>query len=925
MSVGGSIVGRRPELARIRVLLSQTISGMGGALVVSGEAGIGKTALLQSIATEAKSQFDVRLATGIPSEQGLPYAALHTLLLQEPQDRALISADDTLAAIAGLRNVSTPPLAITVASSLLGHFSNLGEKRPLLLIVDDLQWIDQSSAMALVFAARRLLADRVAVIFGLRTNLISPNNPPQLNDPPPLDLRGFETMVLDLLPDSEGVDLLVSHGVPITTANAVAPRAGGLPLALAELARNFDTGPRGEEPISVNLPVMYLERINQLDPMAKQLCVAAAIDDDFRLLTSIFGVDTNVALERAEEAGVVTLSNGRIRFRHPLLRASALSSISPSEERRLHAAFADALLPHGEHDRIALHRAGAALGIDDSAAQILADFAARAYARGALRESSDALLRASQLTMDRVKRARWTLDAAEMIYNAGDAPGGLAIAERLRETAGDIDLSPKLETLILNASQWDRDPKFTVSRFRVEAQTLAAHDPRRAAWLYAHCSGMAFLSGDLQGGIDDGVRAIALAEQCNEFLPSMLARGNLLWNLFLAADQSREGVEHVAMATIMEMSSHSETIEGVTVAQAVVMMAVMEERWDDADTLLIDSSAASRRLGLRLSTVLFSMVQGALCWRRGRWHEGLVLATQDLADGELPAVALAWGRAAAAQITASLGDVEATKDLASRALGVAHSLRVPLIAAWASAALGQLELGYGRSDLALPYFDQVAVTIREIGMREPGFLMWQGDWIDALIDLNQRAEAEAAISELADAAERTGRGWARGVVARSEARLASVRLHAEERFDDALKEFSVLGMPFELARTLFARAEYRRALRLDHADADYLECGRIFRRLGAVGWIARVDNSSGVSPNVGGAKVAQEVTAVLSSAEMRVALLAAAGRTNKQISTELYVSIKTVEFHLQSIYRKLAVKNRAEFVRSFARSFDATR
>jgi DNA-binding CsgD family transcriptional regulator/tetratricopeptide (TPR) repeat protein len=906
------IVGRQTEQGALLALVDRIRTGHGGSLVVSGDAGMGKTALLRTLAANA-NDLDVRIVTGIPTEQSLPYAALYTLLLDRVNDRDVVAKDPVLATITGMNAVTTPPLEIAVASSVLSHFSALGESKPVLLIVDDLQWIDASSALALVFVARRLLADHVGVLFGLRTG--DPNN--KTKDE--IDLRGFEEIRLDLLADDDSVEFLVANGVARAAATESARRAGGLPLALTELISELKLPTLHENRKEVNLPRMYLERIEALQPAAHRLCIAAAIDDDLHLVRDLLGHEFAIALDQAEAANVVLCSEGRLRFRHPLLRASALSSLSASEERALHAEFAgllsDAQSNELNSDRIALHRGAAAIGADEEAAAALAVFAQRAYARGALREAIDALVRATELTNNRTLRATWTLEYAEIIYNGGDAPRALQIADELLRTHSDVSLSPKLETLVANASQWERDPQVTIERFRNEADNEIAvvGNPNRAAWLLAHASSMAFLSGDLRGGIHDGQRAIELADANGEFLAGLLARGNLMWTRFLSADLSADPDEQAIITTIMELASQSETIEGVTVGQAVVMTAVMQERWDVADRLLVDMSAVARRLGLRLSVVLFSMVQGALSWRRGRWQEGYVLATHDLEEGELPTVAKAWGRAAASSITATMGDETKTRELVAQVLAVAHPLRVPVVAAWAYASLGSLELGHGRPDLALPHFDRVAAIVKDMGLREPTFFLWQGDWIDSLIAMGLRAEAQAAIRDLGDVAELTGRSWARGVVARAEGQLATGR-NAEMHFEQSLKEFTVLGMPFEIARTTFARGMHRRSEGRANSQQDLSEAGRMFRRLGALGWVARVEDVTGgsVAPND-----RLNIQRVLSSAELRVALAVAASRTNKQVSSELYLSVKTVEFHLQSIYRKLGVKNRAEFVGLF--------
>jgi DNA-binding CsgD family transcriptional regulator len=943
------IVGRKTELDQLRNLVTRATSGLGGCVVVVGEAGIGKTRLLKTVGREIANEVSVRFATGIPTEQSLPYGALYSLLLHDEGDHALISEDPVLSAVTGKTSMTTPPQPIAVASALLSHLSLLGETKPLVLIVDDLQWIDPSSATALLFAGRRLLADRAAILFGMRTDAtgefphadeVQETHTPAPTFPVP-DIHGIETMILRPLTNEEGVDFLRRRGVSIPAANRVAPRTGGLPLALTEVAlRLVAQRDNTADRVDVDLPKNYVSRIEQLNPIARNLCVAAAIDSETHLVAKVIGADFEKAIAEAEAAGIIHLEKDRIAFRHPMLRAASLSTATSEEERRFHSLFANALSPSTEQDRIALHRASAALGIDDSAAQSLSEFARRAYSRGALHESADALLRAALLTTDKRLSDEWTLDAAQMYWNGGDARNALMLAERLGGGQHDEATATKLGNLIALASQWERDPKTIMMEARAQAAELS-DDMSRLAWTHAYMANLGYLAGDVGQGIVDADRAIELADASGDFVCGIVARGNLEFNLFLHGDHSRVVYGQLDVPTTMAIVSNAETADGVTAGQGMVMIAAMEERWDVADELLVEMSAVSRRRGLYSAMLLFAGVQASMFWRRGRWDEARALALEGLSDGGRPRVALAFGRATAAHITACMGNDQETHELAALALGTSTTLRVPIVTAWAHAALGQLELGKGRSDLALPHLDRVASLMQEIGISEPCFLFWHADWIDALIETGKSAEATQAIAALRQIADARGRRWARGVVERCSAQLESDPLVAEESFRNALKEFETLGMPFEAARTHMARGRHRqqRTTRTtqpatqgasqrvgpnettSEAQEDIREALRIFRRIGAKHWSAR---AAALETDVVGSST-EEASAILlridalSPAEQRVASLIAAGRTNKQVSSELFISIKTVDFHVQAIYRKLDVRNRAEFVGAFTR------
>jgi tetratricopeptide (TPR) repeat protein len=813
-----NVVGRTIEQDRLRQLVNRAVASQGGAMVISGPAGVGKTALLewlhgewvQGVADEAN--LDVRRVTGNPIRQRRPYDALQALLLTNSEERKAVAADPVLATVCGLVTQASPPQGIVVGSALLSHLSARAEARPIVLLIDDLAWIDTSSASALLFVARRLVADRVAMVFGVDSNALAlAGRTPRADTES--DVRGLDRIELSVLKDSP----------------------------------------------QPNLQKLYVEQIDSLSLAAQKLCSAAAIDDDYQLLASYMqsqDSEIDAALDEACSAGLLLRGVGteqRLRFCHPLMGSSALSAISPAQARKLHTSFAELLqasllsdrsrdrarpkspkrlagassrnsvaVPNlsplsdspwsGEvggnavADRIALHRADGALGTDDQAAELLTKFAQRAQQRGATSEACWALLRAAELTTDGALRDWWVVEAAQLFHNSGRAVDALALIEPLAarhsgaasevssvftsDTASeapsaalsaapspsgdrsselgssgkmDVRLQLKLSTLLANASQWERDPQTLVRKVRGEIGDLPIRQPSQAAWTYVYLANLAYLAGDIATGIADADQAIALADATGDYFAGMAGRGNLQWNLFLHADHSRKVYDQPDVATILAVVAASETVEGVVAGQGMAMIAIMEERWELADQILPEMAAAARRRGLHSAAVLYDGLIASLHWRRGQWSEAWCLAIDSLNDGERPTVSLAWARAAAAVMAASMGDDERTSQLAGQALSVAHALRVPMIAAWAHSALGQLELSRGRPELALPHCQQVAAIMKATGIREPCFLFWHGDWIDVLVETGRWAEAEAAIAELEELSRITGRSWARGI------------------------------------------------------------------------------------------------------------------------------------------------------------------
>ncbi len=308
-----------------------------------------------------------------------------------------------------------------------------------------------------------------------------------------------------------------------------------------------------------------------------------------------------------------------------------------------------------------------------------------------------------------------------------------------------------------------------------------------------------------------------------------------------------------------------------------------------------------------------------LAWRRGRWDEAYNLATLDLDVERIPPVSYAWLCAAAAQIAASMGRADETEHLVEVALRSSTELNLPLVSAWAHAARGHLALSRGEPAKALPSFDLVLRDVTKMGLRETGFFLWHGDYLEALIGAGNIVEARAALDELRITADETGRQWAHGITARATALLAVDAQVAQAAFARAHTIFLELGMPFEIARTLLASGRANRLSAPQQARDDLRQAEAAFIKLGAELWaeqttkLRRKLGEVDTRPTGGETRLLRE----LSPTEAGVALCAASGSTNREIAAELHVSVRTVEFHLRSIYRKTGVKNRAELVARF--------
>ena len=294
----------------------------------------------------------------------------------------------------------------------------------------------------------------------------------------------------------------------------------------------------------------------------------------------------------------------------------------------------------------------------------------------------------------------------------------------------------------------------------------------------------------------------------------------------------------------------------------------------------------------------------------------------DLIERTLPPLSFSWGSAVAAQMAASLGKIAETDLHSENALRIATALDVPLARAWALAGRAHLQLALGDAAGAVELLDQVARITHELSLREPGFFLWHGDYLEALVTCGRHADALTVLADLQSLAMTTGRKWATGIVLRTEGAMAGSCGDADVKFAASVQLFFSLKMPFEVARTnlAWATANPKQYQRMRLAKEE-------FRRMGARLWVERSfiqRRASDVADGADGADGADlvlstpapSIFAVLTSAESRVALAISAGKTNREASEELHVSVRTVEFHLGSIYRKTNVKNRSALIAS---------
>jgi DNA-binding CsgD family transcriptional regulator len=347
----------------------------------------------------------------------------------------------------------------------------------------------------------------------------------------------------------------------------------------------------------------------------------------------------------------------------------------------------------------------------------------------------------------------------------------------------------------------------------------------------------------------------------------------------------------------------------------------MEEHFAAADALLARLLPLARSLGLELGAAMVSVVTGALRWRQGHWDQAFLFASEPLESRQLPHVSQAWGQASQAHLLAPTGRIAETEALVDEALASPPVQGSALIRSWALAARGHLRLAQGDHGSARDIFGTVAASVEVLGLAQPSFFLWHGDYIEALLRCGDVVEAERVVVELETSPAAQRLSWCRGIVARARGELTNDADEAAVLFAQSLDTFATVGYPFEVARTHLALG---RSLLRREADAttSFAKARRIFASLGAGLWLAVVD---GLVDGSGFARATIETdvsnppwSSVLTNAEHRVALAVGSGRTNVEVAAELYLSVRTVEFHLGSVYRKLNLKNRASLIARLA-------
>jgi DNA-binding CsgD family transcriptional regulator len=904
------LVGREGERTRLDGLIARTRGGESAALLVNGEPGIGKTRLLEHAAATA-ADFKVLRARPLEAESELAFAGLSELLrpilylldrIPAPQNAALSGALALGPPVPGDR--------FAVAAATLSLLAAAAEESPVLVVVDDAHWLDAPSREALLFAGRRLGSEGVLLLLGMR-------------DRDWISAARLGTLELRGLSAADAAALVERTGTPVEggVRTRIVTETRGNPLAILEaVATLTEAELLGKAPITHPLAVgASLEQAfaQQLDVFPRDtrdaLLIAAASDtgsasEITRALTQA-GLSLS-ALEPAERDGVITLGGERVEFRHPLVRSAAYHRHGPAERRAAHRALA-AAVGDGAGERAAWHLAAATAGPDEQIAALLETSAAGAFARSGYAAAASAFQAAALLSPGGDDRVRRTMGAGRALWLAGEGERAATLLESVLDLAAEPAARADLQQLRGLAMLFTSPVSETHAMLVAEADRVEPHDRARASALRATAAFTCDMAGDFAGAVEMARRALAGAGP----------EGRPIATMVLAQVTAGRGQVDEAFALLEPMLGSLESFDPLGelsfVLSVTALLLVWIEQWVHARTVFDRIIGAARTAGapavLPFPLAMFSEFE----LRRGKIAAAYAAAAESvqLAAETGQAGLSSFSLVVLARAEAVLGHDEDCRAHVAAGLEFSRRTGSNSIEFYAAAVLGLLELSRGHAERAATHLAECARLdkLYRTDTVLPTIAQSAADLIEAHIRSGAMTDAKRSLATLEDMAHRTGLKWANAGAARCRGMLAGEDRY-EQEFQTALTLYGE-EMAFERARTqLTLGIRRRRSRRRADARAALHDALAYFERSGAEPWAgeARAElRATGELPprdTAGGLRT-------LTPQELQVALLVAQGSTNREAAAALFLSPKTVEFHLGNTYRKLGVRSRAELVR----------
>jgi DNA-binding CsgD family transcriptional regulator len=903
----GRFVGRHRECGRLDRLVEAVRAGESQVLVVYGEPGVGKTALLDHLAGRARGCRVARVA-GMQSEMEFAFAGIHQLCtpMLDRADGIPAPQRDALRTALGLA-AGPPPDRFLVGLAVLSLLSEAATDGPLIGVIDDEQWLDQASAQALGFAARRLGADPVGLVFASR----EPG--PGLAGLPGLDVAGLGEQDARALLDSA-----LAGPLDAQVRDLIVAETHGNPLALLQLPRGLSPvqlaggfGLPGTAPLAGRIEESFTRQLAGLPAEARRLLQLAAADPtgDRSLIWRAAGrlAIPVQAAALAEEAGLAAFAPG-VRFRHPLARSAVYRSAAIADRQELHAALAEVTDPIADPDRRAWHRAQAAPGPDEDVAAELEQSAGRAQARGGLAAAAAFLEHAVLLTADPARHAGRALAAARASMLAGEfgqARQLLAMADRGGAGRGNEYASAQADLLrgqiaFASSASGDAPALLVMAARRLEPFDVAlARRTYLEAWAAAYFAGLPAGPGCLLE-----VAHAARSAPAPDGAPGPLDL--LLDGLAVLVTDGRAAAESLLRQTAQVYAGDEVAVEDFLryawLATVATVILWDEDRWYAIQARQL---RACREAGLLPSLViqLNSMAQ-LLTWRGDLSAAASLIA-------EAAAIAAATGTRfvpfAALGLSGFRGtEAEATQLIDSviadcQAAGQDHGIRA------ARRCSAVLHNGLGRYELALAEAQQAA---DEKPMLHAGMLVLP-ELIEAASRTGQTQLAADALSQLAEATSVSQSDWGQGVYARCRALLAD-GADAENWYREAIERLSRTGSRPEAARAHLLYGEWlRRENRRTDAREQLRTAHGLFDTIGMEAFTERARRellATGETVRRRAAGTRNQLT----PQEDQIARLAQAGLSNAEIGAQLFLSTRTVEWHLRKVFIKLGISSRRQ-------------
>jgi DNA-binding CsgD family transcriptional regulator len=895
------LLDRRNERAVLDALLEAVRAGHSGALVMRGDAGIGKTALLEYMLESTSGMRMVR-AVGVESEMELAFAALHQLCapMLDYLERLPAPQRSALAVTFGLSSDVVPdPFFVGVA--VLSLLSEATEERPLVCLIDDAQWLDRASAQVLGFVARRLLAESVAMLFAARE--------------PRDELRGLPQLVVEGLREDDARELLrsvIPGRLDEDVREQIVVETRGNPLALLELPRGRSAaqlaggfGLLGAPGLSDRIEDSFVHRLNALPEDSQRLVLVAAADPvgDPALLWRVaerLGIKRH-ALAPAEDAGLVEVG-GRVRFRHPLVRSAVYRAASPGGRREAHRALAEVTDAEADPDRRAWHLAAAGASPDESVAGELERAASRAQARGGLTAAAAFLDRAVALTPDQSRRTERALAAAQTKYEAGLLDDAVTLLTSADAGAADDLQRARMHLLSAQIAFASRRGSDAPPLLLSAARELEAVDVQLARATYLEALSAGLFAGRLAR--DGGLVEVSEAALAGPPPPDPPRPPDLLLQGLAVRFTRGYAAAAPVLKEALSAFRHETLLRPHEARWLWLAGFVASDLWDDETWTLL----SSRQLELvrdagALSAMPFVLsVRSAIHLSCGELEEAASLMAE--MRSVIEATGIDPPPSSELRLAALRGREAELSKLIETSVTDAVARGEGLGVAVAELARATLYNGLGRYEAAMAAVSQAGEPSYQMGLTRA-----VAELIEAAVRCGNNQSAADALEWLAEMADASGTDWALGVEARSRALLSGGDV-AESLYREAIERLRQTRVRVELARAHLLYGEWlrREGRRLDARDQLRTARER-FLSMGIEAFSQRAEREL-LATGERVRKRSVETREQLTPQEAHVARLARDGLSNPEIGARLFISPRTVEYHLHKVFNKLGISSR---------------